>query len=313
MEVLVMESSHGYLEYAGGGMWVCSTDKYEVLDVPSIMIGADVGKFLDPSSFSILSEPLFDYDKQAWGNVADYAPGLRDRLKVINHAYVERYKPPNPPIYCQQIERLPLFTLEDGIKVNITYEQIARRLASVIDKASQFGPVSLAQDRGGGGDAVIEHLERWGYSPIKVTISGQQNVIWHEDNFVSVPHRVLIGSLQAALQDRRIQFHPDLPGLETFRRELEQVEVIEDDSGSVKYKLLRSGGSHADTVISTALAWWLRQHLWSSSDTWAYDSQQRRMTLNPTELDELADLGNYGLMPGERPARANRRGRLAGR
>jgi hypothetical protein len=298
--------SSGTLKQAGDGSWYDTTQDDLVLQVPNIFIGADIGLHGDPSAYFVLAEPLWDYEKKKWCDISEYSPGTRDTLLKLNHATVERFKPDIPPLFCRDVRRLPLLVDGPFGKRKIKPREVAQRLSDVVNNARRYGRVVLLVDRGGGGEGVIEHLEHWGHSPWKVAISGKFDAVEHDDNYVSIPHRLLFGKLGDTLWEGRIHFPADLPFLEDFIEEVGQVEIIEDGSDNVSYKLMRRNGNHADMMAAAALSLWGRQRYWNSVDEMVYECQEwRRDNLDPFAVEYYNKLGNMVGSPGPPILRKN--------
>src|SRR4051812_29784985 len=121
-------------------------------------------------------------------------------------------------------------------------------------------------DATGVGRPVVDLLREAGLDPVAVTIHGGDQVIRGHEREYRVPKRDLVGSVQAALQTRRLRAAEAVPGWPTPKRGLGNFKAPITPGGHDTYGAGSSGddwreGAHDDLVLSVALGIWYGEYL----------------------------------------------------
>src|SRR4051812_49673749 len=96
-------------------------------------------------------------------------------------------------------------------------------------------------DATGVGRPVVDLLREAGLDPVAVTIHGGDQVIRVSEREFRTPKRDLVGSVQAALQTRRLQAAEALPDWPVLKRELASFKAKISLSGHDTYGAGSSG------------------------------------------------------------------------
>jgi hypothetical protein len=91
-------------------------------------------------------------------------------------------------------------------------------------------------------------------TPVAVTLTGGDNVAWHNCNTVAVPKSTLVSRLVALVHGGEIVVHKSLTDWPVLRRELLNFRTEVTPAGGITWNAV--SGQHDDLVIATALAAW---------------------------------------------------------
>jgi hypothetical protein len=188
----------------------------------------------------IIVTERIEVDREPSQLVAQWNPGARLRSR--------------PPAIHQNVVFLHRFQL------GTPYPSIAEELARLLDQlpVMEESP-ALWVDATGVGRPVLEVMRDLGLRPRGVTITGGVDPVVNSFSDVRVPKRQLVGTLQLALQTRRLKIAATLPGLRVLVSELESFKVRVSNTGSETFEAW-SAGVHDDTVLALALAVWGGEH-----------------------------------------------------
>jgi hypothetical protein len=134
------------------------------------------------------------------------------------------------------LERLPLGT---------SYSLVAER----IDVVARAAGASIALDATGVGRAVVDLLRARGQHPLAVTLHGGQ-LVRRNANGASIPRRMFLRPLVAAVEQGRLRVAQGIPGAAAFADEL----LAARQRGLATEA--RGAGHHGDLLIAISLALW---------------------------------------------------------
>jgi hypothetical protein len=201
------------------------------------IFGLDLGKQSDPTSLVVVEQQV----EKARG--VDYeASGPGDAASRRHATYSD------PQYLVRHIDRPELGT---------EYRTIARQAARLL-RSDRVQRPALVLDANGVGDAVVEILEDEGVAPVPIYTTGGREAKRDGDAW-TVPKNDIVTTLQALLQDGRLQIAEALDLAPQLVEEMQSFSVRYTESGQVRFE--HSGeGHHGDTVIALALAvWWGEQ------------------------------------------------------
>lgn len=136
------------------------------------------------------------------------------------------------------------------------YPAIAEELARLLDQLPLIDEApALWVDKTGVGRPVLDIMLDLGLRPRGVTITGGVDPLFNGSLDIRVPKHLLVGTLQLALQTRRLKIAATLPGLRVLASELESFKVRINNAGGETFEAW-SAGVHDDTVLALALAVW---------------------------------------------------------
>lgn len=151
---------------------------------------------------------------------------------------------------CVHLKRWPLRT---------PYPEIVADMLGIIEKLPTEGrekPV-LAIDNTGCGAPVSDLFRRERFNaefrPVQI-VAG--STVSKEGGVTRVPKRDLVGVVQVALQNRRLQIAAGLPDAAVLTSELQNFQVKITDAANDTYGAWRTG-THDDLVLALALAVWM--------------------------------------------------------
>jgi hypothetical protein len=200
-------------------------------------VGVDLGQSEDPTAIAIV------------------------RTSPAPHA--EDNEDPDPLFQVGYLERLPLNTPYPGV-----IGHVGRLLAHRNLRPSEYVDPELVIDYTGVGRPVFDLFQAKGLSPIGVGITSGDTVIHDKaDPLIwKVPKIVLIGGLQAMLNDERLKIQKTLSDAPALVSELQDMRARVTDSGYWKFGARE--GKHDDLVLALAIAVWRAHIQWNTGRTW---------------------------------------------
>lgn len=136
--------------------------------------------------------------------------------------------------------------------LSTTYPAIVDAVAGLMSRLPEYP--ELAVDATGVGRPVVDLLRTAGLRPNAVTVTGGSTTT-HEGMDWWMPKRDLVGGVQVALQQGRLQIARALPEAETLIHELTNYKVTISDAGHDSYGAWRES-IHDDLVFAVGLAVW---------------------------------------------------------
>ena len=148
--------------------------------------------------------------------------------------------------HCRHLYRYPIGTsypniVKDVVSLTESEPLASSRVAVAIDKTGVGAPVC---------DLFLRAHMRASVEPI--TITGG-DVVTYESGW-RVPKRLLVSTVQAALQTGRLKLAAELEDLEVLKHELQNFQVKISESGHDTYD--GRAGVHDDLVLSLAIGVW---------------------------------------------------------
>jgi hypothetical protein len=197
------------------------------------VLGVDLGQSNDPSAIAVLEYTEAYQDPYAYKR----AP---DRFDV---RHLERL-----PLGCH-IQRLPDMC-ERCCRGRRCVQPTAFRVASE-------GSATLVIDETGVGRAVGDIFEHAGLEPVRVTITGGNEVTQPLRDHWHVSKTTLVSTVDALLHTGELRFAADLVEASAMRDELLDFRRHLSAAGRATYEA--RSGKHDDLVLAVAIAcWWLR-------------------------------------------------------
>jgi hypothetical protein len=146
-------------------------------------------------------------------------------------------------------------------------------------------PTTLAIDATGVGRPVVDTFAeaRLPTRLLPITITGGHKVN-SEAGGRLVPKRILVSTLQVALQNKRLRIAAKLPEAATLSKELQDFQLTFTENANDTYEGRK--GSHDDLVLAVALALWAGTHA-----TLRITDEEREI------FRELSDPRNHRLLP----------------
>lgn len=196
------------------------------------ILGADLGKTVDPASFVLLKRYL-------GGKPGHASDGKGDLFCVV------------------AVEVMDLGT---------TYPLVIERLETICSHEKVEGRVWLVFDKTGVGGPVADYVYQsdvlkniaWG-----VVISSGQNVTQDGTSW-KVPKKDLVGAVQIGMQERRLEYHPNLPGVGMLKQQLLDFRVEKTVRGASLFE--GKGQTHDDLVMALGVAVWASEKLELAQD-----------------------------------------------
>jgi hypothetical protein len=120
-------------------------------------------------------------------------------------------------------------------------------------------PTTLSVDATGAGIPVCDMFEQANLPAHlkRIVITGGHKVNVDGRTY-NVPKRILVSTLQVALQSRRLQIAARLPEAATLTRELQDFQLTFTEAANDTYEGRK--GSHDDLVLAVALGLWAGTH-----------------------------------------------------
>jgi hypothetical protein len=220
------------------------------------IVGCDLGKRQDPSVITIIQAQTGVIDR---GSPLERHTNVTTGLKLQSPG--ERYR-------VVRVESQPLDTpydiILDRIKFVATHEKL---------RATNQKPCDLVIDQSGVGMPICDWLEKAGLRPVRVTITGGNDLNPAGLNRWNVSLHYLMTQYDASIN------HPEFPL--RFSLHLAERAGIIDEHRTFEHSVGGSGakyygareGRHDDRILATALAnWWARrppnkQASWSTYGT----------------------------------------------
>jgi hypothetical protein len=235
------------------------------------VVGVDLGQAVDFTAVSILEIPLWIPNEEECFRYRARRAGWTspDRLD-LGHvvALRQRYEadrrtgaaPSGMPLVLRHLDRWR----------GVSYVEIVRRLAALMDAPAFRGRSVLVADRTGVGRPVLDALRAAGLSPVGITLTGGTSVT-RDGHDYRVPKADVVAALQLLTQrlegvddqDRdRLRVPRRMPLADVLLREMETFRIrIDPVTAHDSYASWREG-EHDDLILSVALAaWYLRERM----------------------------------------------------
>jgi len=227
---------------------------------PGYIIAADLGQVSDPTALCVLER------REPTPEVLEWTPDPFHRPEGV-HSHVIH------------LERLDLGTPYTAIPARIReIEDRVRTLwwSALCEESAAGGrqipghvtarnaPIELVLDQTGAGRPVVDLFREAGLNPLAVTITGGDTVSWLNAREVRVSKRVLVSTVQAALQAGRVKAASGLPEWQTLRTELRNFRAKISLAGHVSFAAGETEewrqGTNDDLVLALALGLWAGEY-----------------------------------------------------
>lgn len=209
---------------------VAGFDYYATAGRERFVVGVDLGTQIDNTAITVVHEQVRPLD--TWGNDS------RQLLSEPERAIVAAYR----------------------LRLGLDYSRIADHIAALRRSAALLGDPVFVIDLTGLGRPVGSLLRERGFGDwhgVTITSGNEPKpVSFGEWN---VGKTYLIGSLSAAMSQRKLLAAADLPDGRELQRQLEDYQIEFTASGNITANA--ASGAHDDLVTSTALAWFGVQHV----------------------------------------------------
>jgi len=200
------------------------------------IFGLDLGQTNDYTALIVL--------ERSQNIVAEWANVTGDR--VVNGADLQEKTIVEDAIYhCRKIERLKLGT---------PYPAIVDYVKTLIEDPVIEGKYMLVVDQTGVGRPVFDLVNKAGLTAVGVTITGGDKAEFKSRTEARVAKRLLVSTVQAVLQTRRLLFAADMPFVDAITKELLDFRVKINDNANDVYAARE--GQHDDLVMALALSLW---------------------------------------------------------
>jgi len=171
-----------------------------------------------------------------------------------------------PTFDVTYLHRWPLGTpypkIVEGVGKLLSEDRFMRRMYGgryTEDHKVLRHPVTLAVDATGVGRPVVD-MFRDAHLPgslQSITITGGHEATSASGGY-NVPKRLLVSTLQVALQTKRLKIAAALPEAATLKTELQNFQLTITESANDTYEGRK--GTHDDLVLAVALSLWSGQH-----------------------------------------------------
>lgn len=202
----------------------------------NFVVGVDLGQSQDYTALSVVEK------LPQWAT----EPQVRREGNMTYTRQVQVEKATH--YHCRHLERYELGTL---------YPTIVDKVSALLQTPALRG-AKLVVDGTGVGRPVVDMFRKAGLNPIAVLITAGDTVNV-EGGYWRVPKRDLVGSVQVALQDKRLKFADTLALASTLVTEMLNFKVKITESANDTYGAWREG-QHDDLILSVMLAaWWAQR------------------------------------------------------
>lgn len=201
------------------------------------VVGLDLGQVNDYTALVIL--------ERSQEIVTETIPVPDYNDDRIVRQWTERQTVKDAVYHCRHIERLRLGT---------PYPDIIDHVKEMVARKEINGRYMLVVDQTGVGRPVFDMVLKAGLDAVGVTITGGDAVTWHRPE-VRVAKRLLVSTLQAVIQTKRLQFAGGMQNVDILQKEMLDFRVKISDSANDLYSARE--GQHDDLVLSLALALWM--------------------------------------------------------
>jgi hypothetical protein len=142
-------------------------------------------------------------------------------------------------------------------QLGTSYVQVAKDVATRLNRAPVNGAGKLIVDRTGIGQAVVDFLRGMGLKPVPVHVHGGSELTAGSRGGWNCPKRDLVGAVEILLQQGRLEFAKRMPLMPALLQELTTFRAkINDITAHDSYSAWREQ-DHDDLVFALALAvWW---------------------------------------------------------
>jgi hypothetical protein len=141
----------------------------------------------------------------------------------------------------------------ERIKLSTSYAVIRDRVHELAYMTMQYGPPTLVMDATGVGLAVFDELSLWGLHPVGITITSGRAVS-RANRLIRVPKRILVKTMVALFQRKRLRIGTGLPGSAELVAELLGFQV--QINARTRRESYQAGkhGLHDDLLVAVGLA-----------------------------------------------------------
>ena len=199
-----------------------------------------------------VDERLADLDRRGIVRIGLDVGQARDHSAVVVCEEVQG-EGDRPSYHARMIERMPL---------GVTYDGIAARVSQIVDNLSALDRqeraegkpgfrIDLRVDCIGTGRPLIEMMQARGLRPISITLTGGSSIVEHDRYTVSAGKAVMVGTLQALLQNGELVLGDD-DLADIVIRELQAYEIKVSENGHASFAA--RSGEHDDLVCAAGLA-----------------------------------------------------------
>ncbi|HOR57652.1 MAG TPA: hypothetical protein PLV82_03175 [bacterium] len=202
----------------------------EVFD--SFILGLDLGQVNDFTGLVIAER------------IQTVKTGYPDRAERVIRArdWHEKTIADDAMYYVRHIER---------VKLGTPYPDIVQRVQGLVQTKEINNNYLLAVDHTGVGRPVYDLFKKAGLNTLGITITGGNTVTGSRDN-VKVAKSLLVGTVQALIQTKRVVFAKDMANVDLLQNELLNFRVKITKSANEIYEARE--GEHDDLVIALAMA-----------------------------------------------------------
>lgn len=141
----------------------------------------------------------------------------------------------------------------ERLKQGISYVDVARYLDDLSRHPGLLGDLLFVLDASGVGRGFLNICQEMDLPCTAVTMTSGEGYNRGDDRIWRVGKTYLLGSTAAAIETRQLQIVADAPGTDDLVREMEDFSVEFSKAG--KMTANAKSGSHDDTIIATALAY----------------------------------------------------------
>lgn len=197
------------------------------------VLAVDIGQSNDYTAVVVLDSYKINTSGSEW-------PSDRKLERRHDLVHAERFRDLS---YPAQIER-----------IRERYDELKR-----IAGNQRGATVRVVVDATGVGKPVLDALREGGVKPLTGVIITGGDAVSHGDGVKRVPKRVLVSSLQVALQAKRLQIAESLPLAETLLSEFRAFKVKISLTGHARFGNDVGAwreADHDDLVLATALGVW---------------------------------------------------------
>jgi hypothetical protein len=218
-----------------------------------------------------MHEGVWDYEKGDWFPHTNYTPEFAHLLQYENHRSTARYKPPNPPVFLQAINRIDIGT---------DYPVVRGHILNARGVTLRVGTIELGVDALGPGDSVVDEIRAMNIPCTRIVLTGgRETTMDFKSDTLTIPRNKALSDLAAFFQNGRIRVAPGLPWYPELIEEAMDFIPVESESGLISYRQNRSSKfGHGDIVLAAAMSLAMRNTWWSALDRQASEKAQSRST-----------------------------------
>ena len=176
------------------------------------IIGLDLGQTNDYTALLIL--------ERSQETTTEFITTTKDPM-ITRSDWREKTTVNDAVYHCRHIERLQLGT---------SYPAVVDRVRSLVERPEIGGQYMLVVDQTGVGRPVFDLITKAGLTALGVTITGGDAVQFVSRTEARVAKRILVSTLQAVIQTKRIQFAAGMANVDTLQKEMLDFRVKDQRS-----------------------------------------------------------------------------------